>query len=71
MLRNRLSEKQCGLIALIFGLLLFLYALSIFSVFLNYVMVIVAIGLMGWGFVESGLFDKVKELIQKKKLKKP
>lgn len=66
MLLDHLSESQRGIVSLSIGIVLLCYILGIFSTFLSYVLGIIAIALIVLGFLQSGLYTKCMNLIQKK-----
>jgi hypothetical protein len=68
---ERLSRTQQGLVGLIFGLVLLLYALGVFEKLLGAIVILTALLLIFTGLVQSGLYDKIMALIKKEKKHRP
>lgn len=62
---HRLSRNQQGLICLIGGAGLFLYALGVFGRGLNVVVVIFAAVVMVFGFMRMGLHKEIMDAMKK------
>ena len=67
---HRLSRNQQGLICLIGGAALFLYALGVFGRGLNMMVVVFAAVLMAFGFLRMGLHKEIMDAIKKMKHKR-
>ncbi|HLJ31686.1 MAG TPA: hypothetical protein VKU36_04570 [Candidatus Babeliales bacterium] len=64
---HKLSRNQQGLICLIGGAALFLYALGVFGKGLNVVVVIFAAVIMVFGFMRMGLHKEIMDAVKKMK----
>jgi len=64
---SRLSPFQRGIIGIIFGLILLLFALGAFQTVFGFIIILASIAMILSGLVESGLYDKIIALAKKKK----
>lgn len=62
-----LNDMQKGIVCIIFGILILLYALNFFQKWLNVVVVGGAVFLLVYGFMKIGGIEKIKELFHRKK----
>lgn len=61
-----LSEFTQGILYLVFGFFLFLYATGLLTRYINVVIVLVAIGIMVYGFMKANLHSKLMAMLEKK-----
>ncbi len=64
---SRLSPLLRGVIGIIFGLILLLFALGAFQAVFGFIIILASIAMILSGLVESGLYDKIIVVIKKKK----
>ncbi len=63
----QLNDTQKGLLLVAGGIVLFLYALGIFTAFINVFMIALSTGMVIWGVIKLHWDKKILELIHKKK----
>lgn len=64
---SRLSPLQRGIIAIIFGLILLLFALGAFQAVFGFIIILSSLAFILSGLIESGLYAKLVALVKKKK----
>ncbi|HZW61066.1 MAG TPA: hypothetical protein VFF04_02475 [Candidatus Babeliales bacterium] len=67
MLQKYLTPEQQGILWMIVGFLLLLYTLGLFTASLYFLFVLISLGIIACGFMESGLYPKVLAMIKKQK----
>lgn len=60
-----LSENTQNIILLVAGLILFLYALGIFTCAFRILIIIIAVAMFTTGFIRGGYWNKVRAFIKK------
>lgn len=63
----QLNDTQKGLMLVVGGLILLLYALGIFTAFLNVIMIVLCTTMIVWGAIKLHWYKKILELIHRKK----
>jgi hypothetical protein len=63
---DRLTPSQQGIVGMIFGVLLLLFALGAFQSILSLIIILSALVMIVSGFIQSGLYDMVIALTKKK-----
>jgi hypothetical protein len=61
-----LSEMQKGIIYMVVGAIILLYAFNFFKAWLNTLVILGGIFLLAYGFLKIGGVDKIRSLIGKK-----
>lgn len=64
--RFNFTEMQKGIIYMILGTIILLYAFNFFKAWLNTLVILSGIGLVAYGFMKIGGVDKIRSLIGKK-----
>jgi hypothetical protein len=62
---KNLSATTKGYLILTGGIILLLHTLRILEVWLNYILIAGALFMIGYGFVKSGLYDKLLKMLKK------
>ena len=60
------TETQRGLMLMVGGLLVLLYAFNLFTQSLNLLVILSGITMVGYGFMKIGGIEKIKQLINQK-----
>jgi hypothetical protein len=63
---QRLPEKLQGLLAVVAGVMMILYALGLVQKGINFVVILVAASLILFGYMKLGIHKKVMHLIHRK-----
>lgn len=63
----QLNDTQKGLLLVGGGVVLFMYALGIFTAFINVIMIILSTAMIMWGVIKLHWDKKILELIHRKK----
>jgi hypothetical protein len=64
--RFELSENQKGIVYIVVGLIVLLYAFNFFQQWLNTLVILGGIALIAYGFIKIGGIERVRELFSKK-----
>lgn len=62
---KQLPDKVQGLLYLVAGVVVLLYALGILEKGINFVVIVMAVGLMLFGYMKLGMHDKIMRLMHK------
>lgn len=62
-----LTEDQKAIAYMVAGVLILLYAFNFFDRWLNTLVILIALGLIGYGFVKIGGVDYIRQLLAKTK----
>lgn len=62
-----LTENQKGIVYIVVGIVVLLYAFNFFQAWLNTLVVVAGILLTGYGFMKIGGIERIKALISKTK----
>jgi uncharacterized RDD family membrane protein YckC len=71
MFLNRLTPPQQGIVLMIFGIVLLLHTLDIFSSMLYYILILVSLGMIICGFMQAGLYAKIMGMIKRQQQTPP